>query len=609
MVVKKIVLSVLTVALITSQLAGCAMLQKDELLDMISNGDTITIEMTVPNWTPDSAKQLADLSWEELAQSQAYITTGFRGSVDTALNINTVTTKDGNTKQGCMYTVVKNGEEVQSGNTSMRDAFRNKAFIKYWNDGNVQNSLTEAVDYAYTDIDHTSQYALTAVLNAYYNLFNDGDNDTTYGATQSLTREQFMTMAFKAGNGVKELSDYTAFLAATGGKETYYTPYAAQMADHSFLKISNGSLNGTNIATPISKAEAVYMLVDTYLKSEVDKVLASGEKLSAFGYKDAGDQVAELGISADGASKSVENNLLAYLVNNQGEKGIDHNLMAYLAVAEKYNLGNGIDLAGDLFSSISKDEAIRLLANTFEAENEVYGYLTNTEYGMLDIIEGNGLQVDPPAVEEETPAPVEEETPAPVEETPAPVKETPAPTQQKEQLFTDCSETMYATTTVNVRSSYSTNSDKLGSLTKAQSVKRTGIGTGAAAGWSRIEFNGKVAYVSSDYLSATKPQVSVSKPSTGNSSSGSTQTSKPSSKPSTGGSGGRNSQTTTSGSEIDKGSSNTSSGSGGGLSGLAGAIQQDREDLGYSGGGAGSVDKTSDQDYRDWVSGQVNVGG
>lgn len=113
---------------------------------------------------------------------------------------------------------------------------------------------------------------------------------------------------------------------------------------------------------------------------------------------------------------------------------------------------------------------------------------------------------------------------------------TPAPTEQ-EQLFTDCSETMYATTTVNVRSSYSTNSDKLGSLTKAQSVTRTGIGTGAAAGWSRIEFNGKVAYVSSDYLSATKPQVSTG--SNGGSSSG--QTSKPSSKPSTGGNSGSSS--------------------------------------------------------------------
>lgn len=161
---------------------------------------------------------------------------------------------------------------------------------------------------------------------------------------------------------------------------------------------------------------------------------------------------------------------------------------------------------------------------------------------------------------------------------------------------------MYATTTVNVRSSYSTNSDKLGSLTKAQSVTRTGIGTGAAAGWSRIEFNGKVAYVSSDYLSATKPQVSTGS----NSGSSSGQTSKPSTKPSTGGSGGGNSQTTTSGSEIDKGSSNTSSGSGGGLSGLAGAIQQDREDLGYSGGGVGG--QLTDED-REWIGGQIQVGG
>ena len=161
--------------------------------------------------------------------------------------------------------------------------------------------------------------------------------------------------------------------------------------------------------------------------------------------------------------------------------------------------------------------------------------------------------------------------------------ETSAPTEQ-EQLFTDCNETLYVTTTVNVRSSYSTNSDKLGSLTKAQSVKRTGIGTGAAAGWSRIEFNGKVAYVSSDYLSATKPQVSVSKPSTG-SSSGSTQTSKSSSKPSTGGnsgsSGGQTSKPSTS-----TGGSTSSGGSdqggqppaSGGLGGLINADPQGNPD-------------------------------
>ena len=121
-----------------------------------------------------------------------------------------------------------------------------------------------------------------------------------------------------------------------------------------------------------------------------------------------------------------------------------------------------------------------------------------------------------------------EQTPA-VEETPT-VEETPAQeveAQPEVQLFTDCNETVYATTTVNVRDTYSTSGNKVGSLTKAQSVTRTGTGQGEAAGWSRIEFNGQVAYVNSDYLSTTKPQVTTSSGSGGNS-GGSTQASKPS---------------------------------------------------------------------------------
>ena len=129
--------------------------------------------------------------------------------------------------------------------------------------------------------------------------------------------------------------------------------------------------------------------------------------------------------------------------------------------------------------------------------------------------------------------PLVEETPT-IEETPAPAETTEQSTPEV-QLFTDCNETVYATTTVNVRDTYSTSGNKVGSLTTAQSVKRTGTGQGEAAGWSRIEFNGQVAYVNSDYLSTTKPQVSTSSGSGGSSSnSGSTQTSKPStSKPST----------------------------------------------------------------------------
>lgn len=138
--------------------------------------------------------------------------------------------------------------------------------------------------------------------------------------------------------------------------------------------------------------------------------------------------------------------------------------------------------------------------------------------------------VDTSTPEVEQTAQTTQETPA-VEETPT-VEETPAPeveAQPEVQLFTDCNETVYATTTVNVRDTYSTSGNKVGSLTTAQSVTRTGTGQGEAAGWSRIEFNGQVAYVNSDYLSTTKPQVSTgSSGNSGGSSGGSTQTSKPS---------------------------------------------------------------------------------
>lgn len=106
--------------------------------------------------------------------------------------------------------------------------------------------------------------------------------------------------------------------------------------------------------------------------------------------------------------------------------------------------------------------------------------------------------------------------------------ETPVSAAQ-EKLFTDCNETLYATTTVNVRDTYSTSGNKLGSLAKAQEITRTGIGIGDADGWSRVVFQGQEAYVSSDYLSATKPQISKPSTSTGGSSNGQT------SKPSTGG--------------------------------------------------------------------------
>ena len=76
------------------------------------------------------------------------------------------------------------------------------------------------------------------------------------------------------------------------------------------------------------------------------------------------------------------------------------------------------------------------------------------------------------------------------------------------ELFTEVNETVYATGTVNIRASYTADSDKLGSLTAGESVIRTGVaieGT-EAEGWSRgVLFDSTPAYISNKYLSTTKP--------------------------------------------------------------------------------------------------------
>jgi uncharacterized protein YraI len=70
-------------------------------------------------------------------------------------------------------------------------------------------------------------------------------------------------------------------------------------------------------------------------------------------------------------------------------------------------------------------------------------------------------------------------------------------------LFTSVNETVYATSTVNIRSSYSTSSTKLGSLSAGSSIQRIGIGTGSAEGWSQVNYNGITCYIKSSYLSTT----------------------------------------------------------------------------------------------------------
>ena len=108
---------------------------------------------------------------------------------------------------------------------------------------------------------------------------------------------------------------------------------------------------------------------------------------------------------------------------------------------------------------------------------------------------------------EETQAPTEPteaETEPPATEAPNtdPTFATEVPTESPVETFVDVVETVYAISTVNVRSGPSTDDMIVGSLSYGESVQRTGIGN---KGWSRVEYKGEEAYVYASYLSTTNP--------------------------------------------------------------------------------------------------------
>lgn len=160
------------------------------------------------------------------------------------------------------------------------------------------------------------------------------------------------------------------------------------------------------------------------------------------------------------------------------------------------------------------------------------------------------------------------------------------------ELFTEVNETVYATGTVNIRASYTADSDKLGSLSVGQSVTRTGtsIAGTEAEGWSRVELSdGTMAYISNKYLSTTKPV--TQQPSGGSTQgkpSGQTQQQQPTQQ-----------QTQQQPSGQPSGDTDTS------MEEWAARRHQMAVEQGYQGTDGSKRMDVNDPNYEDWVSGLV----
>ena len=75
---------------------------------------------------------------------------------------------------------------------------------------------------------------------------------------------------------------------------------------------------------------------------------------------------------------------------------------------------------------------------------------------------------------------------------------------EKLPSYKEVNETVYVTgaSSLNVRTGPGTGYEKIGTLSEREATTRVGVGDN---GWSQIMYNGNVAYVSSNYLTTTKP--------------------------------------------------------------------------------------------------------
>lgn len=366
-----VIIPIATLIIIISQMRGCTLLSQNELLNAIHTGANVTIELA-ESAVPVNGSFISKVTWVQLDQLKMH-DNGFRGGFDKLVGVEPIKNKGGSTsKTGCLY-VNKNSE--RDGNTTLQDAFRNKVFTeKYWNDINVQMSMSSLAKTVYDDIED-SEIGTIASLNGYYNLINDHVNPDSFNANKSITREEFYTLVFKATNPVREIKAGDKFSMAVGG-ETQYTKYAAQVESLGFLQTSNKSLNQETITSSMSRAEAIYMVVNALFPDELN-TLTGKEKC----YSDVRLQKNMLEKLKIESNQPWQRYVLAYSVQNP-DKGIHENLYNSLVVAYKLGLcDTEKELRWD--EPISKYESLELLAKAFQAQNSLYGYLTEVENGTV----------------------------------------------------------------------------------------------------------------------------------------------------------------------------------------------------------------------------------
>lgn len=382
MKIKKLTIPTLTMAIIASQLLGCGAVTQSELLKMINEGDAIEIEIAVPKNVTETDENL--LAWIVLASLTSH--PDLRKEWDNTLKI----TVSDDSKNGVLYV---NTDGKNEPNNTLRVALHNREFIKALENKDTVEALANAAELAYTDIDATENQdkAFYIALNGYFNLLPDSEDGASY-ADDALSRREFLAMVARSELQVDDnLASSDDFNTLVGKSE--YNAFAEQVASDSYLDIATKSLNNKTYNGTMTRAEAIYLLVNHYFKSDLESVDLTTATFTDC--KDGGDIATEQKFIENGTEKDYCRDYELVYATQNPDNGVPTSIYKAMVVAQNRGLITE-DTRWD--EGITKYEATKLLVEALKQETGIqiftYDIGSNVQEPTVDM---NSTEIDPDA--------------------------------------------------------------------------------------------------------------------------------------------------------------------------------------------------------------------
>lgn len=352
---KKITIIMLSVTLAMS-LTGCGSSLKSEMIKAMDNEQEI--QLSVEGNLQEVER--VPMEWTELDQLKTF--KNIRRTWDDKMQI---VTFDMGSKNGVLFVDLDGN---WAGNNVLYNVFQNKTFVKdYWSDSSLKGMLSQEAMSQFSDISNEST-GLIASVNAYFNIL-PANADGTSGLMNKLSRAEAMSAIYRGDTPVRYGEINPEYEKTLGSSE--YNQFTFDINNNSYLKYENGGLNYSTYNGAMTRAEAVYILMNRYFAEELAGVSGSGDFSDC---ANAGDVAGKQGFKDKHAWESYE---LEYCLQNP-DKGAPQSLYNSLVLAQSLGI---IGSETRWNQAISGGELLNMMIKTYEAVQNKLGFLVNAKIG------------------------------------------------------------------------------------------------------------------------------------------------------------------------------------------------------------------------------------